>query len=112
MMRRGLEKISQLVKASLAQQPASLEIFSSSKIIGPNQGALSVPSSINNWYLHSWRLYSSETGGDGAPSGSDATNSAQLAGGKLPVPVKSAAVSSPLEADVALDAWGDAMDKG
>ena len=111
MMRRSLARIAQLAKASLAQQPASLEIISSSHLIGSSQAALSVAStSSNTWHnLHSWRLYSSETsGGSGPPS----QNNGSQAGGNPPAQMPTAAVSSPLEGDAALDAWGDAMDKG
>jgi hypothetical protein len=109
MMRRSLGKISQLVRASLVQQSASLENISSSEMIVLNQRALSVPTSMSNWDLHSWRFYSSESTGNGNPPSS---NNAQLEGGNSPVPVPSAAVSSPLEPHAALDAWGDAMDNG
>jgi hypothetical protein len=113
MMRRSLGRIAQLAKASLAQQSASIEIISSSQLFGSNQAALSLASSSsNNWNnLHSWRLYSSETSGDGGPPSKN-TPPQQSGGGDSPMPLTTAAVSSPLESDAALDAWGDAMDKG
>jgi hypothetical protein len=111
MMRRSLGRIAQLAKASLAQQSASIEIISSSQLIGSNQAALSLASSSNWINLYSWRLYSSETSGDGGPPSKN-TPPQQSGGGDSPMPLPTAAVSSPLETDAALDAWGDAMDKG
>jgi hypothetical protein len=113
MMRRSLGRIAQIAKASLAQQSTSLEIISLSPMISQNQVAVSLAASSNGWNSRSWRYYSSENGGDNDDGKSG--NSVQKAGGNPPVPSltsAAAAVSSPLDTEAALDAWGAAMDEG
>ena len=112
MLRRSLGRIAQLAKASLAQQSASLENISSSQLIVSNQGPLSLAPSSNSWSnLHSLRFYSSETSSGGSDAKSK-TSVEPAQGGNSVAAVPAAAVSTPVESDAALDAWGAAMDKG
>lgn len=114
MLRRNLGRIAQLAKATLEQQSASFEIISSFQTSIPNQAALSLARSSNFWNLSiSWRFYSSENSGDGLPSDDAKSNSVLgTTDANPPTSVPTAAVSTPLDPDAALDAWGDAMDKG
>ena len=64
------------------------------------------------WDLHSLRLFSADVSGDGPMNGDGIEVGSSAASPAPPTSAPASALAPPKDLDAALDAWGDAMDKG